>query len=298
MSVLNIGTCTDRRGFGSLWVLTQSLLASQADETEINIVVLHDGLSNRQICALTEAGKVRERTNIEFHLVDLNERFSGGGPHSVMTYARFLLPEYFKSTLLYLDTDIVVKDDLSHLMRLPLSVPIGAVEAQTVGDSNCRLFFSKKRVDASTPYFNAGVLLMDGRQWLSSDIFGELVKIGEQEKWDFPTFDQTLLNYYFQGSFVRLSKKYNTLAYASAECDMNEVIENAAIVHFISRPKPWEIFGSVNLNFALYKRVVDIQSAKRAPFSIYDIPYSVKRVEGYLPSYVKCARARYFTSTS
>ena len=155
------------------------------------------------------------------------------------------------SRLLYLDTDVVVKNSLESCATLPMTEHIAAAQEKTFGRSNCKTFFARMGVSLDSPYFNAGVLLIDCNRWTASQTRLQLLEAAAKTGWNLPSGDQTLLNYHFQGRFDRLSPDWNCLAYAAAEPPSGS--DRARIVHFIGRPKPWECGGWLNRQYPLYQ---------------------------------------------
>ncbi len=155
---------------------------------------------------------------------------------------------------------------------------------------NCKTFFARMGVSLDSPYFNAGVLLIDCNRWTASQTRLQLLEAAAKTGWNLPSGDQTLLNYHFQGRFDRLSPDWTCLAYAAAEPPSGS--DRARIAHFIGRPKPWECGGWLNRQYPLYKKLADRHQLRASVPEFECWPDSAYRMARYVPSYIQCAARR------
>ena len=194
---------------------------------------------------------------IEWHTMDaaLAEGNDGGLlPHiTVSTMDRCLLPDLLPHVdkLLYLDTDIVVLGDVAELYSTPLgTAPLAAVpkhhlatwlEMSTASTNLEARADQIHRLRAAASVagplngraFSAGVLLMS-LDALRADDFASQVQR------NFRTFgydDQTLLNLYTGGDYVRLPTAWN-MDYR--HFFVGAAGEQAKIVHWNGADKPWQ----------------------------------------------------------
>jgi len=289
---LNIAACVDTRGFSSLWTMLHSLLASRAESTCIRLLIVHDGLSARKLDSIKRLSDQAGNTLTTFQSIEPSDYFRGRPPFGLMTYARIMIPSCVPwNRVLYIDTDVIVRADVSHLMGRAMRHTLAAVAQGTVGHSNCKTVLMTRGIEASTPYLNAGVMLIDCESWNAEGLTKALLEMGEAEEWRFPTADQTLLNLYVRGAFDQLPTSYNELAWAAAK-PLSAKASAGIMTHFLGRPKPWEIGGRVNRQYDAYCRLVAEMNIGPVPFELADVGAVMHRIVRYIPSYYRCAKSR------
>jgi len=283
-----IGACVDRGGIAGLEVLLRSLVSAHSAETRLELHVLHNHLPSRTIDRLSEIVHGSCASRVTWTSFEAERYFKGRVVFGLMSYARIFLPEIVtEGRVLYLDTDLVVNNSIEACGEIDLTECIAAVQEKTFGRSNCKTFFSRVGANLDSPYFNAGVLVIDCEKWTSERTRFQLIEAAERVGWDLPSGDQTLLNHHFQGRFDRLSGDWNCLAYAGAS--VSDFHETTKIVHFIGRPKPWECGGWVNRQYGLFERLGTNRQLRPGTPEMRCWPDSIRRVVRYGPSYIKCA---------
>jgi lipopolysaccharide biosynthesis glycosyltransferase len=202
----------------------------------LHTVLKHFGGDGRIIEAAPEAA------------FDVDARGPYGVP-STATYRRLLLPELLPELdrLIYLDADIIVRDDLAELWTTALNdYPLGAVPDAWAAENETM----RQRFPGG--YFNCGVLLMDLVCWRAQSIerrafalVHECLAGGARGPL---LYDQDPLNDVLKGSWQRLSPRWNFTAYftdAAAAAlsistkEIDKVRDAPAIVHFVGGYKPW-----------------------------------------------------------
>ncbi|MGY4436185.1 lipopolysaccharide biosynthesis glycosyltransferase [Bradyrhizobium sp. F1.13.1] len=163
-------------------------------------------------------------------------------------------PAYFSrdclQSILYLDSDILVLDDLQALWTTDLEGNVlGAVLDGL--DSQLKNQTVRLPVPRVHNYFNAGVLLIDLHQWRKAKISETAFEYLKRYPGS-PYSDQDALNVACDGVWKRLASRWNYLAY-NAELDVSELAGEykPSIVHFTTWNKPWRP-GVPNANAALY----------------------------------------------
>ena len=159
-----------------------------------------------------------------------------------------LLPEYEK--ILYLDCDIVVRQDMGVLYRntdLEDNYLAAVYEAPIEGQA--------ERIKAlgciPGPYFNSGMSLMPLKQMREEKVSARLLKACEKDYMEFP--DQDALNQVCQGRVLPISPVYNGIRtfflpqykrdfYAVYSTDLWEQIQREGNIHYTGE-KPWAIFS-------------------------------------------------------
>ncbi|HDZ6851935.1 TPA: glycosyltransferase family 8 protein, partial [Mannheimia haemolytica] len=160
-------------------------------------------------------------------------------------FYRYLIPYLDEERVLYLDSDIVVDDNLSEMYWLNFNgIPLYAVEDYVHNHIPAYL-----DLDLS-PYFNSGVLLINNILWKKYSVCDELVTINEKIV-NLTYGDQDALNIYFKGGWGALPIEYNYQVDAILELVLRREQEELArkngyldvipkIIHYTSKFKPWK----------------------------------------------------------
>lgn len=147
------------------------------------------------------------------------------------------------SKAIYLDCDMIVKEDISKLWEIDVSNQILFAVEDSGCENNDRLFMPNDAL-----YFNAGVLLINLDNWRKADISGRAHKFIQ----DYPDrlflHDQDALNAVFCGSWQQLHPRWNQQTKmfrlhqeetAFSELELPEALHSPAIIHFTEASKPW-----------------------------------------------------------
>lgn len=163
---------------------------------------------------------------------------------SAATFLRIWLPELFPNLdqLLFMDTDLVVNGDISELLDLTvIDQPLAAVpdtgmtalKKETLG------------LQANTPYFNAGMMLINLAYFRKHHLTEEISLFIEQHPELCEFWDQDALNAVIKGNFELLDYKYNVQS-GFYEINNNDAlalkaIENPIVIHYSGggNGKPW-----------------------------------------------------------
>ena len=159
-------------------------------------------------------------------------------PHiNHMTFARYYIPDFVtEDKVLYLDSDLLVTDDLEELFELDLG------ENYLAATRSC---FS------AGVGFNAGVLLINNKKWKSNNMRQQLVDLTEKEHENVGEGDQSILNILFQNSCYQLEDTYNfQIGFDAGAAEKNHAFvfeipltPLPKILHYISPDKPWKQFS-------------------------------------------------------
>jgi lipopolysaccharide biosynthesis glycosyltransferase len=171
------------------------------------------------------------------------------GGASTATYRRLYLANLVPDIdrLIYLDSDVIVRHDLTELWGQPLDDhPLGAVSHAWAVDNETML------EHFPNGYFNAGVLLMDLARWRAQGIVGRLedavrasLVISDGTS---PPNDEGPLNAVFMDNWQSLSPRWNFTAYFTdsaavtlglAAETLTAIRQDPGIMHFAGGYKPW-----------------------------------------------------------
>ena len=162
--------------------------------------------------------------------------------------ARLLPPNIDR--ILYLDGDTIVRGDLSTLWETDFSErTVGMVIEPTVDPKRLELMGLKDR-----PYFNAGVLFVNLKEWRTRDAEGRLLECCQTKQDLLFANDQDAINITLADEILPLSPTYNycnsfdiypyrTLrrlmpAFADRET-FDEAHRSPKIVHYLGEERPW-----------------------------------------------------------
>ncbi len=248
-----------------------SLLSNNFSKREINIHILYSEMSNESIHALKLLCKLRTHTFISFIKINIDEFQSfplQGGIQGLETYFRLKLPTILPKVkkVIYLDSDIIVICDIEKLWNYDMGENfILAVEEPT--------HLHKKRLKKlgmkeTSPYFNAGVILMNLSKMRNSEFHQKLIPFVEKRFNVLKLRDQDILNTFFEGQWHPLPLDFNAfwcLLYRAknnkftfyTDEDFKQARRNPFIIHFNINTKPWEA-GCIDPRRRLYWKYQDL----------------------------------------
>jgi lipopolysaccharide biosynthesis glycosyltransferase len=254
MQVLHVVMCADSRFVVPLAVALRSINDSQSEAGTVLVTVLSIGISVEDRARLTES-----ISRIDVSFVDVDALIPEDVPFSKARLTRATYGRLFAADavgpgidrLLYLDTDVLVRDDLRALADFDFNGhPIAAT--RDVSQPVLSVGFPAWRelgMSPSTPYYNAGVLLIDVQAWHARGIRAAALDFLYQHGDRCRYADQDGLNAALRGDFARLPARWNQdaafrhprhLAYAFLDQAEVEAAERApAIIHFTGAIKPW-----------------------------------------------------------
>lgn len=246
--------CADAAWAMPLAVAIRSIEDSQPEDRSVHVTVLSMGLDDA-----TRDRVVAGLQRVRVTFVDARALIPSDVPTSKARYTRAIYGRLFapelvdvpSARLIYLDTDVLVQDDLAFLERLDLGGRAIAA-AQDASQPVLSVRFPDWRVlglPPGAPYFNSGVLVIDVNTWCASGIrpaaLDFLYRCGNGCLYP----DQDALNAVIRGRFARLPARWNQdaafrhprhLAYAFLdEAEVDAAERAPAIVHFTGRLKPW-----------------------------------------------------------
>jgi lipopolysaccharide biosynthesis glycosyltransferase len=173
------------------------------------------------------------------------------------TYARLLLPSALPDavkTIVFLDSDIVVRSDLTFLTQLDLGPsPLAGVQdyvVETVGGSRSAISELTPRA-ADAKYFNGGVLVFNLALWRREALADQIFEFAARHE-PLPLADQDALNgvihdwfelspdWNVQSRIFWLSDAPRTAFVRELDDARASLLEDAKIMHFSGPSKPWE----------------------------------------------------------
>lgn len=183
----------------------------------------------------------------------MKDSFCVASPSALM---KFFIPDLIEDAekILYLDGDIIVRRDLYELYSIDVSDVYGAV----VVDSS-KLYSGRAIVHELPNYFNSGVMLLNTKRM--KNVINDLIetKMNQEDK---SLMDQDVFNNVIGDEIKTISIKYNFLytnlnrarnkycmsdlncLYGTNYLNLRSVYEDAVILHFSSKDKPWKCIES------------------------------------------------------
>lgn len=256
---------TDESYFKYLYVTIYSLVKNANSNTNYDIIVLHNGISDLKRNIILQLAE----NNISIRFVDMRrvasealvKEFYISGHVSLVTYFRFFIPTLFKDykKVVYLDCDMIINCDIAEIFEINMQNNLLGV----VNDAFFKVFdihfkgltsYIKNELRmASDLYFNAGVILYNIPSIIEFDLQTKCFELLKQIK--NPRFhDQDILNSVTAGKNILLPIEWNiqwhmAVEYKNKEREVRQIpyceayyaaIPKAKIVHYTTNRKPWE----------------------------------------------------------
>ena len=251
---------TDDNYVPFLDVAIKSLIANASDNHNYRIIVLNTGLNEDNVRLVMENEKPGFKVDfidISAEVENIKSRFKNVYHFSVVTYYRLfiasLFPQYDK--VLYLDCDLVLLGDAAELYNVELGDNIlGACPEEFVQNTKEFRIYAEKALGVDPDgYVNAGVLVMNLKEFRRQKIEEKFVDLITRYDFDLLDPDQAYLNYLCLGKIHVLPNGWNKEP-MPVECEGKK-----NIVHYALYKKPWQ-----------YDDVVDgeyfWEYAKQSPF--------------------------------
>ncbi|PXX89311.1 glycosyltransferase family 8 protein [Marinobacter vulgaris] len=245
---IHAALCCDENYTAYATVVMISTIAHASSPQRLVFHLISNGIESE-----TQKRMQREITSrgSTLHIYEATNRTFDGLPvhrFGQAVYQRILLSEYLPediSRIIYLDSDLLVRDDLAKLATLDLEgLPLGAVE--DLSRSACTTIGVPRR-----EYFNSGVLVMDLTLWRSGGIHWKVAEYAAEHAHRLHYVDQCSLNAVLHKDWLRLTPRWNAQAniykilrkYSAGSGYPIEQLKDAiawpAIVHFTGKKKPW-----------------------------------------------------------
>lgn len=218
---MHLFIAADRNYILGLAALLKSidLNASNDAHQSVKITLVSAGINKQQKQQLQTCCKYKidwqeAQPNYE-ELLSLNS--------SKLAYVRLEPEKYTKETerLIWIDSDTIVLGSLEPIWNLDFQgMPIAAAP---------NVWGNPKNPEDRTPYFNSGFLVYNMKLWIQEKLSKKLLENAKLNLW--ADHDQGALNAVVAGRWQQLDQIWNNH-------DTDDM--STKVMHFISRPKPWE----------------------------------------------------------
>lgn len=239
MTIPIVTACDERFAPG-----LEALLTSVAINAPLSRVHVMD-------CGLTTTTRrsiARSHPRTDFISVQPIEDLPSPSVGSRATYARLCVGDLFPDAkrILYLDADTLLLSDTEYLegVDLPHSDVLAAClepYTPTFDAHNGVLDYQKLGLLGGSPYFNAGVLLVDVARWNRANVKERAVEYLRRQDVRITLYDQEALNVVLVSRWHSLPPEWNVSKYwvVGGPDGWRHAIDRARIVHFLSAEKPW-----------------------------------------------------------
>jgi lipopolysaccharide biosynthesis glycosyltransferase len=248
--------CADDNYARPLAVALHSALSTIGPHEHVHSMIVLDSVSDANRRRLAH---VADRHSANVTWVDaraLETRGLRGNRHvTASTYLRLFVDQVVPEgaqRVLFVDADVLVRKDLSHLLDLDLEgKTVAAARDMVIADSDHPYSGSLTSGDRA-PYFNAGVLLIDHARWRRLGL-GEQLRNYARARPGHGNFDQDALNdllrdewleldgtWNVQGSLLLLHEHPRGRWVEEMRRRRSTLLADPAIVHFSGSIKPWQ----------------------------------------------------------
>ena len=182
------------------------------------------------------------------------------------TYDKLMVAECLPNELrrvIWLDCDMLVLADLAELWETPLGDGhLLAVRDALVPTLSSRFGvsdFAKIGLDASAPYFNAGMMVIDLAKWRDGKVAERAIEYLRRFHHRVFFWDQEALNVVLANRWTSVDERWNwsaNLGRLSSNGDSGNGHEQGRIVHFNGNLKPWVVREATKLD-AVYFETLD-----------------------------------------
>jgi len=218
---MHIFTAGDSNYILGLAALLKSidLNVSKSGQEQVKISIVHTDLDPQQKEQLQNCCKYPIKWQELQSNYDQLLSLSG----SKLAYVKLQPGKYTKETerLIWIDSDAIVLGSLEPLWKLDLQTMAIAAAPNAWGNPNN----SQDR----NPYLNSGVLVYNMKLWEEEQVSEKLMENARSNIWG--DHDQGALNSFLAGRWKQLEQIWN---------NHNTEDMSSKVMHFMSRPKPWE----------------------------------------------------------
>lgn len=245
-NTVNIFFACDDNYIPFLAVTLQSIKENCNKNKYYKIFVLNSGISKDNISNIS---KSYTSPNFKIEFCDITNELNAFASqlhtrdyYSKSTYYRLFIPTLFPNInkALYLDCDIVVKDDISKLFDFQLGNNlVAAVPDSFVAQYKELQLYVENRIGVKSyeKYFNAGVLLMNLKELREFAFKDKFINLLQTVKFDVAQ-DQDYLNALCYARVKFIQEDWN---FMPLECKTEN--EKPSLVHFNLDYKPWKKDG-------------------------------------------------------
>lgn len=231
---IHIVVATNNNYFKPLVTMLYSLYDYATSTNLITLYIIDGNISAKNKWILK---KSLNRFNPTIKYLSVNESLykncNEWGHVSKESYYRISIPDLLDHSIqkiIYLDCDLIIKDDISKLWNIDISPYfIAAVE-----DPNGKNRHTDLLIPPSSEHFNSGVMLIDLEKWRNHHISNKVLQFINDNPARILWGDQDGLNAILHDKWLKLHYKWNFQVFR-----MNHLAIKPAIIHYNTNIKPW-----------------------------------------------------------
>ena len=219
----------------------KSLINNTSKENQYNIHILHEDitLQNQERIKEMETENVSiSFENVSKRIEKIRKKLSIRDYYSYTTYYRMFIADMFPQydKVLYLDADTIILKDVAELYQYELEKNyVGAVNEQVMINHDIFGGYVEQVLGISRmAYFNAGVLLINAKQFRRQNILQKFVDLINQYTF-VVTQDEDYLNIICQDKILWIDTIWNYQTSDPVDRDLKDV----GIIHYAYAVKPW-----------------------------------------------------------
>ena len=218
-----------------------SIVAHASKQYKYRLTIIHDGLSmesKKTIRKYQDNDQIFVSFfNVSAKVHSLSVKLDVRDYYTITTYYRLFLPDLFPTINkgLYLDSDIVLNDDVAKLYN----VDLGSNLVGGIPDASVQLFdefsnYVEKVIEMDhTKYFNAGVLLMNLKALREFGLERRFISLVKKVTFNVAQ-DQDVLNYLCKGRVTLIDSRWNVMP-------LGDKVEDPYLIHYNLMFKPWNL---------------------------------------------------------
>jgi len=197
------------------------------------------------------------------------------------TYYRLHIEKYLDDEIdfiTYLDGDIICFSNPIPQISLEIEKLKNEDKIICANTENSIVDAVERLGNKSQRYFNAGVLIINFTKWKNKSTTKNLLNLLKNEKRVLKFWDQDLLNIFFNGEYVEMSKFLNYKLHIEAfkkvkKENLKKITQSGMIfIHYSGKFKPWTVKGIV------HRKCIFYQDTFRKLFeSDYHLSYNYKK---------------------
>ncbi len=227
-----------------LSVAIQSIIENASSKYNYKIFILHQELSQENIKKLKSLEK--DRFEIEFRymkdgletITDRVENRLRCDYFTLTIYFRLFIPDMFPEydKGIYIDSDIVVRGDISELYNIELGNNlIGACADKSVVDIPELANYMEEAIGVNRhEYINSGVLLMNLKAMREKKFSNRFLTLLNKYHFDCVAPDQDYLNAMCNGKILYIDNTWDAMP-----TEGKEPLSNPKLIHYNLFQKPW-----------------------------------------------------------
>jgi lipopolysaccharide biosynthesis glycosyltransferase len=232
-----------------LGVCFTSILVHKSLDRSISLNVIDGGISslNKQLLQMT-MDKFSAKINFFKIDTDIYHDMVVSQHITNAAYYRLSIPDLFEGTgvekLIYVDCDLIIKDDISQLWDIPLF----DYTLAAVSDIGGLFRLEDLNMPSTSAYFNSGVMMINLTKWRKGGVTKTVLNYLIENRDKIHYHDQDGLNAILYNQWLSLPPNWNMqsnmLERNKSTCFSEEVLKEAAlrpsIIHFTGTSKPWQ----------------------------------------------------------